>query len=157
MTDTFSFNTHTPEQTFEIGKQLAEQICTPVQIALKGTLGAGKTVFVQGLAAGLDIDDLITSPTYVLIKSYEGRLPLHHCDWYRLSSEGDIDSTGHEDLPAGVVAMEWADKFPEILEEPYIDIRINVVEGDEREVFIDVFGDDSLKIKMKEIHNKILQ
>ena len=150
MKNIYTLKTNSPQQTHNIGKQLAQQLTQPIQIALKGTLGAGKTVFVQGLADGLNIKEIITSPTYVLIKSYQGRLPLHHCDWYRLSSDSDIESTGHEDLPPGIIAMEWADKFPEIMEQPYIDIQINATHHNQREIQIEIVGDAQLKESLKE-------
>jgi tRNA threonylcarbamoyladenosine biosynthesis protein TsaE len=87
----------------------------PLIIALTGNLGSGKTVFVQGLAKGLDVPKgfMITSPSYTLINEYPGRVPLFHADLYRLSGAMDIESTGLLDTMEahGVVAIEWAEKI----------------------------------------------
>ncbi|MBN1901804.1 tRNA (adenosine(37)-N6)-threonylcarbamoyltransferase complex ATPase subunit type 1 TsaE [Candidatus Sumerlaeota bacterium] len=82
-------------------------------LALTGELGSGKTTFVKGLARGLGITDVITSPTFVVVKSYPGRLILHHIDFYRLTETGDFETIGFDDYRehGAVVAVEWAEKF----------------------------------------------
>jgi len=83
-------------------------------VLLSGELGAGKTAFVRGLARGVGADpDEVSSPTFVLLTSYPGRLTLHHADLYRLRGDGDESEVGLEDLPGprGVLAVEWADRI----------------------------------------------
>jgi tRNA threonylcarbamoyladenosine biosynthesis protein TsaE len=83
-------------------------------VLLSGDLGAGKTVFVKGLARGLGVDPGdVVSPTFVLLTRYQGRLTLHHADLYRLSAAGDDREIGLEELPGpeGVLAVEWAERL----------------------------------------------
>jgi tRNA threonylcarbamoyladenosine biosynthesis protein TsaE len=99
-------------------------------LALAGDLGAGKTVFVQGLAAGLGYPGAVTSPTFTLIHIYEGgRLTLFHADLYRLDREEELEDVGLDDIfrQDGVAVVEWADKFPAALPRERRDIRIEVV------------------------------
>jgi tRNA threonylcarbamoyladenosine biosynthesis protein TsaE len=109
--------THSPEETFGVGKTLGRIVFTGAVFALTGPLGSGKTRFVQGLARGLDVPEryYITSPSYTLINEYPGNTTLVHADLYRLTSADDIESLGlYEMLHADcVVAIEWADKIPQ--------------------------------------------
>ena len=127
--DSLSFTvvTHSPEET----KNLAERLGTAVEagtvLCLVGDLGAGKTLFTQGFARGLDVAGEVTSPTFALMNQYNGRLPVTHFDLYRLEREEELDEIGfyeyaEDDL--GVVLIEWADKFPDALPEPYIRLEI---------------------------------
>jgi len=103
-----------PAETFALG-QRAGALCTPgTVLALIGDLGAGKTQFTKGLAAGLGIDEkTVTSPTFVLMTLHEGRLRLAHFDLYRLDHV-DLPSLGFHDVRVdGVVVVEWADKVDE--------------------------------------------
>ncbi len=106
------------EATIAFGREYAAQLRAGDVLALTGDLGAGKTHFVKGLAAGLDVPGDVTSPTFTLIHEYlGGRLPLFHFDLYRLESEEELLRIGFDeylDAP-GVVALEWADKFPALL------------------------------------------
>ena len=130
------------DETRDVASTLARGVRDPVRIGLIGGLGAGKTVFVQGFAEGMDVRQPVTSPTFVLMKSYSGRLPLHHCDWYRLQSCEDVESSGFDD-PAfnqGVILVEWADRFPGMLEEPWIEVRLFFVEDEKRRLEFRVAG-----------------
>ena len=101
--------TYAPDQTRELGKKLGSLIDGSFLITLSGELGAGKTTFTQGLARGLEITRNVTSPTFTLMKSYKGRLPLYHIDAYRLE---DIDQDlGFEEYVDGdgVCVIEWSD------------------------------------------------
>jgi 2-amino-4-hydroxy-6-hydroxymethyldihydropteridine diphosphokinase len=132
---------HSARETQALAQALAAQLRGGEVVALVGNLGAGKTCFAGGFAAGLGIREPVTSPSYVLVKSYEGgRLTLHHADFYRLSDavappagtplpgeSFDLGSVGLEDYlddPASVVLVEWADRFPEWLEPPFTLIEI---------------------------------
>ena len=89
--------TTSAEQTFEAGKALAEKLSPGDVLAFHGDLGAGKTVFVRGLAAGLGLDARVTSPTFTIVNEYEGKIPLFHFDMYRLSGSDDLFEIGWED------------------------------------------------------------
>jgi tRNA threonylcarbamoyladenosine biosynthesis protein TsaE len=107
-----TYMTHSPKQTFELGKQLGQRLKNGDIVALSGNLGAGKTVLTKGIAAGLGITEEITSPTFTLLKEYEGRLGLHHFDLYRIEDEDELAETGFYDWLGGdgVCVIEWADK-----------------------------------------------
>lgn len=126
------------EETRRLGEAVGRALERPMVIALHGTLGSGKTVFVQGLARGLDVppEYYITSPTFTLINEYPGRLPLCHCDLYRLDEESDLAEIGLEDVLAGdnVVAVEWAEKLPPAAGVDGLDIRFEVLAPDRRRI-----------------------
>ena len=105
---------------------------------LHGDLGAGKTVFVRGLAAGLGVDpDSVTSPTFVLVQQYRGQIPLVHADLYRLDGGAAVDDLGLEDLCSGaVVAVEWAERMPRI-PTGSVSVRIEDAGGDTRRITIE--------------------
>jgi len=104
-------------------------------LALSGPLGAGKTLFVKGLAAGLGLDpDLVSSPTFVIVNEYRADAAcLVHADLYRLERPDELDDTGFVDLlvPGAVVAVEWADRFPEALPRDRLEVRLERDPGDE--------------------------
>jgi tRNA threonylcarbamoyladenosine biosynthesis protein TsaE len=96
-------------------------------IALIGALGAGKTALVRGIAAGLDAPpDSVSSPTFVLVHEYQGRFPLIHVDLYRLHSDAEAESVGLSDYFSGmtVTAIEWADRFPFLLPQDRLEVRL---------------------------------
>jgi tRNA threonylcarbamoyladenosine biosynthesis protein TsaE len=104
-------------------------------VALVGDLGAGKTEFVKGLAAGLGSSAAVTSPTFTLIHEYRGgRLPLYHMDFYRLSSEDELDEIGFDDYLSfsGICAVEWANRFPPRIPEAAIWVTLSITENNER-------------------------
>lgn len=105
--------TRSEYETYHIGAILGRLISEPLVVALKGELGAGKTVFVRGAAAGLDIAETVTSPSFVLLKIYQGRLPLYHFDFYRLDESASLEDLGFEEyLPgAGTAFVEWAENL----------------------------------------------
>lgn len=120
------FVCRTPADTLAAGRALAADLRAGDVLALVGGLGAGKTHFVKGLAAGLGLDpDAVTSPTFTLLHEYRdhgsntfARLPLFHSDFYRLESAVEAGTLGLEELfdeGEGVTAVEWADRFPELL------------------------------------------
>ena len=119
--------TNSAAETFELGKSIAETVEPGSVITLNGDLGTGKTVFSQGFAAGLGIDDNVNSPTFTIIQIYdEGRLPLYHFDVYRIGDVSEMDEIGYEDYfySDGVCLIEWAELIDEILPEDRINIYI---------------------------------
>lgn len=119
--------TRTPEETFELGKKIGMQ-ATPGQIyTLVGDLGVGKTVFTQGVAAGLGITEPICSPTFTIIQEYEtGRLPFYHFDVYRIGDIEEMEEIGYDDyfFGEGICLIEWANLITEILPENIVQITI---------------------------------
>lgn len=115
------------EETFELGKSIGEQAKPGEIYTLTGDLGVGKTVFAQGLAAGLEITEPISSPTFTIVQVYEeGRLPFYHFDVYRIGDIEEMDEIGYEDYfyGEGVCLIEWANLIGEILPEEIVSIRI---------------------------------
>ena len=119
--------TNTPQETFDFGKSLGEKAMPGTVYTLIGDLGVGKTVFTQGLAKGLNIQEPISSPTFTIVQVYEeGRLPLYHFDVYRIGDVEEMEEIGYEDYfyGEGVSLIEWANLIEEILPQQYTYIRI---------------------------------
>ncbi|MGH2364417.1 MAG: tRNA (adenosine(37)-N6)-threonylcarbamoyltransferase complex ATPase subunit type 1 TsaE [Chloroflexota bacterium] len=132
--------THSPEQTRELGQRLGGLAQPGDVLLLEGPLGAGKTALVQGLATGLGIADQVNSPTFMLMKQYRGRLPLYHCDLYRLSNPlQTITREWSEFLYGdGVCAVEWSDLAEELLPPNHLLLRFHIASETER--LIDLRG-----------------
>ena len=131
-----------PEQTQAFGRALGELMRAGDFLALIGPLGAGKTQFVKGLAAGLGVpaEEPVVSPTFVLVREYVGRLTLYHIDAYRLSGSSELLSLGLEEMagdPEGVVAVEWADRVPDVIPEGACRVSLEHVAEDVRSASID--------------------
>jgi tRNA threonylcarbamoyladenosine biosynthesis protein TsaE len=119
VTDAETFETFSLAETYDLGRQLAQRLGVGDCMALVGGLGAGKTALVRGLAIGLGVEDerLISSPTYVLVHEYPGRVPVYHLDLYRLTlPDAELADLGlREMLADGVVLIEWADRARDAL------------------------------------------
>lgn len=132
-----SIISHNPGETFELGRQFAAGLRRGDVLALAGDLGAGKTHFTKGLAAGLGVEGDVTSPTFTLVHEYPGgKLPLFHIDLYRLEEPTEVLGIGLDEYleSDGVTVIEWADKFAELMPPDVRWVRFQVLEGDEREV-----------------------
>jgi tRNA threonylcarbamoyladenosine biosynthesis protein TsaE len=105
--------TFSERQTETLGRQLGSEIGPGTRVHLSGDLGAGKTVFVRGLAEGLGLDpDEVSSPTFTLIQEYKGRVPLYHVDLYRIAP-AEVGDLGLDAMATdGVLAIEWAERLP---------------------------------------------
>ena len=121
------YTSNSPQETFALGKRLGEQAKPGEVYCLDGDLGVGKTIFTQGFAAGLGIDEPVNSPTFTILQVYEeGRMPFYHFDVYRISDVEEMDEIGYEDCfyGEGVCLIEWANLIEEILPEHYQRITI---------------------------------
>lgn len=139
----FIFKTNSPEQTFEFGKKLAQLVTPGFVLCLQGNLGAGKTLFVQGLASGLDTSDSVTSPTFTLLNVYQAKLTIFHFDLYRLEHPDELQDIGFYEYTAtdGVAVIEWPDKFSEQLPSEHLWIEITPGESmSERQIQIRAYG-----------------
>ncbi|MBL6537615.1 tRNA (adenosine(37)-N6)-threonylcarbamoyltransferase complex ATPase subunit type 1 TsaE [Streptococcus suis] len=118
-----------------IGEKLGRVLQPNQVLVLSGELGAGKTTFTKGLALGLDIKQMIKSPTYTIVREYEGRLPLYHLDVYRIGD--DPDSIDLDDFlyGNGVTVIEWGDLLDSSLLDDYLFIRIEKEENGRRLTF----------------------
>jgi tRNA threonylcarbamoyladenosine biosynthesis protein TsaE len=132
------FKTRSADETFELGRRVGEQLNDRAVILLKGDLGAGKTVFAKGVAAGLGIDAAdVTSPSFTLINVHDGRLRLYHIDLYRLESSSRVDLGLEEILEdeRGVVMIEWAERL-KFAPQNVIEVGISYVSVSERKISV---------------------
>lgn len=139
------YESFSPEETFALGRKMGEKAQPGMVFTLIGDLGAGKTVFTQGMAAGLGITESVNSPTFTIMQVYEeGRCPFYHFDVYRIGDVSEMDEIGYEDCfyGEGVCLIEWANLIEEILPEQYT--RITICKDMEK-------GFDYRKIKLEEI------
>nr|WP_243108387.1 tRNA (adenosine(37)-N6)-threonylcarbamoyltransferase complex ATPase subunit type 1 TsaE [Maliibacterium massiliense] len=135
-----TFEMTSAAQTARLGRHVARALAPGSVLALWGGLGAGKTVFTQGLAQGLGVDVPVTSPTYTLLHIYEqGRLALYHFDLYRLENPAQAQAIGFDDYAYadGVCVIEWPTRLAQMLPERRVDVTIEKGEGDVRTVAID--------------------
>lgn len=128
----YKITTHNDFETIELAQNFESEKFPNMIICLYGELGSGKTMFTKGIANALGINETITSPTFTIIKEYNGELPLYHMDVYRL--DGNDDSIGIEEYytKGGVVVIEWADIIKDILPEERLDIKFSVVGENKR-------------------------
>ncbi len=121
------FTSNSPEETGNIGKNLAESVKAGTVICLNGDLGVGKTVFTKGFAKGLGITEPVVSPTFTIMQSYtEGKMPLYHFDVYRIDDPSEMDEIGYEDcfFGQGVSLVEWSERILELIPASHIEINI---------------------------------
>lgn len=121
------YETNSPEETFDLARRLGEEAQPGTVYTLTGDLGVGKTVFAQGLARGLGIEEAINSPTFTIVQVYdEGRVPFYHFDVYRIGDIEEMDEIGYEDYfyGDGVCLVEWAELIKELLPQTRIELVI---------------------------------
>lgn len=130
--------------TVSLGRELGRRLFAGAVVALVGPLGAGKTHLARALAEGLDVPDsrVITSPTFVLMQEYQGRLPIWHFDTYRLASEAAFVDLGVQEYleGEGVCLVEWADRVPGCLPEDHLRITLTVTGPTSRRVQLEATG-----------------
>lgn len=149
--------TRSPDETRQLGKKIGKLVNQPVLIGLIGELGCGKTVFVQGLAEGLEVpaEYYITSPTFTLINEYPGRLKLFHVDLYRLEGISDFEDIGLDEIlqDQAVIAVEWADKMADALSGDCLSLNFEIIADEARKITLIGYGQngiDLIKIIEKE-------
>ena len=137
-------------QTRALGRALGRLCRAGDVVAVLGPLGAGKTRFVQGLAAGLGVERIrdVVSPTFTLIDEHPGRLTLWHADLYRVDREEDLEQIGlREILPGdGVTAVEWLDRFPALFPRDYLEVRLAIGKGTRRRLTARAHGRRALAL-----------
>lgn len=136
--------THSPEETMSVAEKLAKKLSKGDVVMLSGDLGSGKTTFTKGLGKALGVKNAktrINSPTFVLIKEYNGLIPMYHLDLYRLDNIKDIEdlAIGEYLYGEGVTIIEWAEKIKNALPKRYILVRFKVKGRNKREVKIEDF------------------
>lgn len=121
----FSVSTRSAEESVALGRALAKWAPAGLVIDLRGELGAGKTQFVRGLAAGLQCSSTVRSPTFTIAHRYDGRIPLFHLDVYRIEDPEEVLLQGWDEMcNEGVVAVEWGSKIEEIMDPDRLVVEI---------------------------------
>lgn len=136
----YRFTSYNEEDTIELAENIESEKFKNMVICLIGDLGSGKTLFTKAFARSMEIEEVITSPTFNIIKEYEGEVPLYHMDVYRLNEkDGDI---GIEDYykKGGITIIEWADLIPELLPKNRLDIKIKIVDDNKRLFILEPHG-----------------
>jgi len=143
--------TGSQDETLRLGIEIGRLIEGGINIALTGELGSGKTVLTKGICRGLDVGDLVTSPTFVIVNEYLGRLPVFHVDLYRTDSQEELASTGldHYLREDGVCVVEWAEKVKDGFPSPGLDVFIEYVSESERNLTITARGEEAEKLLVK--------
>ncbi len=128
--------------TKAVGAALARLLGAGDVVGLTGDLGAGKTRFVQGAAAALEVEDPVVSPTFMLVREYDGRVPVHHLDAYRLSGPAELEDLGLDEvLPADAVAfVEWADRVAGALPASWLELAFHTRPDEVREIHVRPHG-----------------
>ncbi len=136
----YKITTRSEFDTIELAQNFESEKFPNMIICLNGELGSGKTVFTKGIANALGVQEPITSPTFTIIKEYEGELPLYHMDVYRL--DGNTEGVGIEEYftKGGVVVIEWADTIKDILPKERLDIKFKIVDENKRVLILQPMG-----------------
>jgi tRNA threonylcarbamoyladenosine biosynthesis protein TsaE len=135
--------THSRAETVELGRRMAAQIAGGQVLAFTGGLGAGKTAFCEGLAAGLGCTDPVSSPTFAIVNYYRGPRPLAHFDLYRIATQADLETAGFYDYldQGAVVAAEWSENLASLLDlENPVRVEIARIPGEENARRITIKG-----------------
>ena len=133
-------------ELINLGKALGQLLEKQDVLILIGDLGAGKTTFTKGVAQGLDIDQMIKSPTYTIVREYEGRLPLYHLDVYRIGDDPDSIDLDDFLFGEGVTVIEWGELLETSLPAGYLKVEL-LKRGDGREIRLSAVGDRAENLK----------
>lgn len=132
--------TNSELETIEIAQNIESEKFPNMVICLNGELGSGKTMFVKGIANALGINEVITSPTFNIIKEYDGELPLYHLDVYRLDEASNDIGIEEYFSKGGIVVIEWAENIKDILPEERLDVKIKVLGENKRSLVFQPYG-----------------
>lgn len=140
------YETHNETETYSVGRALASRLVPGDVIALYGDLGAGKTAFTRGLAAGMGLDARVSSPTFTIVNEYLGDFPLFHFDMYRLADADELFEIGWEDYlnRGGVCAVEWSENVPGAFPPGHIVVKIDKTGDNDRVITIERDGGTEL-------------
>ncbi|MBN1699873.1 MAG: tRNA (adenosine(37)-N6)-threonylcarbamoyltransferase complex ATPase subunit type 1 TsaE [Spirochaetales bacterium] len=132
-----------PDDTIHIGKEIGTRLKAGDIVLLKGSLGAGKTTFVKGIAASIGIEDEVTSPTFTIISVYSGNVDLYHIDLYRIEGDDDLEELGLYDYlyGEGISVIEWGERIEDRIQGLPLSIVIDIKENGEREITVTGFDD----------------
>jgi tRNA threonylcarbamoyladenosine biosynthesis protein TsaE len=134
--------TRSEKETFDWAKELGASAKQGSVFALYGELGTGKTIIAKGIAKGLGIDEDVTSPTFLMMEMYKGKLPLYHFDLYRIDNAGELDELNFEEywFGDGVSIIEWAEKAGDRIPDNPVKIILEWINDTERRISIEYPG-----------------
>lgn len=140
MENTYKITTHSDAETIEVAQNIEAEKFPNMVICLNGDLGSGKTVFTKGFASAMAIEE-VTSPTFNIIKEYDGELPMYHMDVYR--TNGKVDELGIEEYfeKGGITIIEWAEMIEDVLPSERLDITFKITGENSRVLVITPHGD----------------
>lgn len=142
--------TKTERETIKLGERIGKQLNPGDVVALFGSLGSGKTTLTRGIARGIGVKpNEVSSPSFVLVKEYQGRLPVYHIDLYRLAQPAAIEREGFDDYlyNDGVTVIEWAEKMGELLPPEYLRINLEIKSENSRQINLIAVGKKYKKLK----------
>lgn len=144
-----SLVTRSSDESRELGRALGRLLEAGDLVALYGDLGSGKTVLAQGISVGLGYDGYVSSPSFIVVNEYAGRVPILHVDLYRIHDPAEIEDLGYRELffGDGVAIIEWAERAREFLPDERLDIRISIDAPDMRTLVFDARGDRHVRVK----------
>lgn len=133
-----TFSSRSPEETIQFASRWGAQLPSGSIVVLSGNLGSGKTVFVKGVAKGFGVKEVVTSPTFVFINEYKGRIPIYHLDLYRTDASLEAESVGYEEYlqPDGVTLIEWGEKIKDSLPKKAIWVEFEILGENKRKIEI---------------------
>lgn len=136
------------DEIIALGKKIGELAFPNMVITMNGDLGAGKTTMTKGIALGLGIDKIVNSPTFTIMKIYDGRLTLYHLDVYRINNaESDFELEEYFEMD-GLCVIEWANQIKELLPDNYMNINISDLGDNKRSLELSVIGEDETYLKV---------
>lgn len=150
--DKYELHSYSDEESQKIASRLAVSLKPGDVVTLEGELGSGKTTFTKGIARGLDITRMITSPTFTIVKEYEGTIPLYHMDAYRLEhSEEDIGFSEYFN-GIGLSVVEWANFIEDYLPKERLNVKINYVDEKTRNIQFEPNGNHYVDVVKSLVH-----
>ena len=141
----YKITTHSDNETIAVAQNIESEKFPNMFICLNGELGSGKTVFTKGFAHAMGIEE-VTSPTFTIIKEYNGELPLYHMDVYRLEDANEDIGIEEYFEKGGVTIIEWSDIIKDILPKERLDIKIKIVDENTRVLVLTPYGDKYVSI-----------
>ena len=137
--------TYSEEETEKIGEQMGKKLRPGDMVALVGELGSGKTCLIRGICKGLGVMDMVSSPTFIIVHQYRGRVPVYHTDFYRIREGEGLEDIGLGEILSGdgVVLLEWADRAPEIVPPDAITVNLSIIDERTRQLEINDRRDQS--------------
>lgn len=151
---TYEIKSYSDGESRKIAARLALLLKSGDVVTLEGELGAGKTTFTKGIAEGLGVRRMVTSPTFTIIKEYDGRIPLYHIDAYRLEhSEEDIGFSEYFN-GEGLSVIEWATFIEDYLPNERLNVKINYIDENSRAIQFDPYGEYFKKLVKKFLNEK---